>query len=487
MQLEKARSFIMGKLEKELPKYLTYHNAQHTKDVLHYARHIGTQENISEAEMNILLTAALFHDTGFLEIYKNHEEVSCNFAKKYLPGYGYNNEQIEEVCRLIMATKIPQVTYTPLEQILCDADLAYFGTDKYFSVAGKLYKELKSLGIISNYYEWLNYQIEFIESHNYFTKSAVRDYNNMKEQNLGVLKTRAHEEKKRKHVHFDSSFFYDLILIIVGVVSSAFGLKGFLVPNHFFDGGMSGIALLINGLFHVNLSLVILLANLPFIFLSMRSINYNFAFKTLLSIILLCICVLVIPEDVGITKDKLLVSFFGGFFLGVGSGLAMRVGSVLDGVEVLALYTYKRTNFTVSEIILGLNILIFAVAAVKFGIETSLYSMLTYLTATKTLEYVVEGIEAYTGVTIISGKSDIIKFKLVNELGRGITVYKGERGFLPGKFELHEDCDIIFTVITRLELRKLRNLVSSIDPQAFVFASTIKEASGGIIKRRHID
>ena len=118
--------------------------------------------------------------------------------------------------------------------------------------------------------------------------------------------------------------------------------------------------------------------------------------------------------------------------------------------------------------------------------EVAMYSMLTYFTATKTIDYVIEGLEAYIGVTIISGKSEIIKDRLVNEMGRGITIYKGERGYLPGKFEMHADCDIIFTVITRLEIRKLKNLVHEIDPRSFVFASAIKEASGGIIKRRHI-
>jgi len=103
---------------------------------------------------------------------------------------------------------------------------------------------------------------------------------------------------------------------------------------------------------------------------------------------------------------------------------------------------------------------------------------------TKTVDYVVEGVEAYTGVTIISGNSERIKEKLVNEMGRGITIYKGERGFLPGKYEVHSDVDIIFTVITRLEMRKLKNLVYGEDPKAFIFANTIKETAGGIIKRR---
>ena len=162
----------------------------------------------------------------------------------------------------------------------------------------------------------------------------------------------------------------------------------------------------------------------------------------------------------------------------------MRAGCALDGVEILALFTIKRTSFTITEIILAINVFIFAVAAFKFGMETALYSMITYFTASKTVDYVVEGIEAYTGVTIISGESDLMKERLVNQLGRGITVYKGERGFLPGNFHQSSNCDIIFTVVTRLEMRKLKNLVAETDPKAFVFANTIKEATGGILRRR---
>lgn len=183
-------------------------------------------------------------------------------------------------------------------------------------------------------------------------------------------------------------------------------------------------------------------------------------------------------------KLSIIVAVFGGAFLGIGIGLVMRAGAALDGIEVLAFYTMKRTSFTITEIVLGINIIIFSVAALKFGIETSLYSVLTYFAATKTIDYVVEGIQAYTGVTIISAKSEEIKHQLVNNLGRGITVYKGERGFLPGKFDVSADCDIIYTVVTRLEMRKLKNLIYEIDSEAFVFANTIKEASGGIIKSR---
>ena len=183
-------------------------------------------------------------------------------------------------------------------------------------------------------------------------------------------------------------------------------------------------------------------------------------------------------------KLSIIVAVFGGAFLGIGIGLVMRAGAALDGIEVLALYTLKRNSFTITEIVLGINIIIFSVAALKFGIETSLYSVLTYFAATKTIDYVVEGIQAYTGMTIISSKSEEIKHQLVNNLGRGITVYKGERGFLPGKFDVSAECDIIYTVVMRLEMRKLKNLIYEIDSEAFVFANTIKEASGGIIKSR---
>ena len=256
-----------------------------------------------------------------------------------------------------------------------------------------------------------------------------------------------------------------------------------MVPNNFFDGGVSGISLLIHKLYHFNLAFVIALANLPFIFLGRVIIDFRFALKTLLCIILFSICLYFVPYPV-VTSDSVLVSVFGGFFLGIGNGLIIRAGCSLDGIEILALYTRRRTSFTVTEIILAINFIIFLIAALKFGITSSMYSMLTYFTASKTINYVVEGIEAYTGVTIISGKSDILKSKLVNELGRGITIYKGERGYLPGHFEVHNDTDIIFTVITRLEIRRLKEVVYETDPAAFVFASVIKEASGGILKKR---
>ncbi len=276
----------------------------------------------------------------------------------------------------------------------------------------------------------------------------------------------------------------DTLYIISGILICGFALKSFLVPNSFFDGGVTGISLLISELYHINIAYVIIPANIPFIIMGMFQINKRYAWRTLAAIIGVGICLQFIPYPQGITHDKLLVCIFGGVFMGGGVGLAIRGGCALDGIEVLALYTLKRSSFTISEIILGINIIIFSIAAFKLGLPTALYSIITYYAASQTINFVIEGLEEYTGFTIISGQSELIKEKLVLELGRGITIYKGERGFLKDSFDVSHPVDIIFTVVTRLEVRRLRNIVYSIDPKAFMFTSTIKEASGGVLKKR---
>ena len=280
-----------------------------------------------------------------------------------------------------------------------------------------------------------------------------------------------------------STWITEALYTIAGILFCGFALKSFLIPNHFFDGGVTGISLLIHEIYDINIAYVIIIANIPLIIMGAYQINKKFAFRTLAAVIGLGLCLLLIPYP-EITSDKLLVSIFGGVFMGIGVGLAIRGGCALDGVEVLALYTGKKISFTISEIILGINIIIFLIAATKLGLPTALYSILTYYTASRMTNFVIEGLEEYTGVTIISGQSSTIKERLVMDLGRGITIYKGERGFLKESFDVSHPVDIVFTVVTRLELRRLKNLVNSIDPNAFVFTSLIKEAAGGVLKRR---
>jgi uncharacterized membrane-anchored protein YitT (DUF2179 family)/HD superfamily phosphodiesterase len=483
MQYQLVYDFLMPKLEKELPAYLYYHNAEHTKSVIAASEHLAAGENISGDDLILLKTAALFHDSGFLQQADGHEEISCIWARQYLPDYNYSDNQIEHICRTIMATRLPQTPVDRLGETLCDADLFYKGKDGYAANAEKIFKEFKHRQIVKTESEWQLMQLEFLSSQHFFTRSAREEFEAVKEEIVKDLNARISSSLSGHKEETTAQQLQDLLFTIIGVTIAAVALNFFLVPNHFFDGGVTGISLLVHESYGFNLGLVILILNLPLIAISYYSIGKRFAFRTLLAVILLGIALLLIPVK-GSTDDKLLISVFGGAFLGIGIGLIMRTGAALDGIEVLAVYTLKKTSFTISEIILGINIIIFTVAGFRFGIETALYSILTYFTATRCIDYVVEGLQAYTGVTIVSGKSEEIKYQLVNKLGRGITVYKGERGFLPGKFEVSTECDIIFTVITRLELRKLKNLVYDVDPKAFVFASTIKEASGGIIKRR---
>ena len=485
-QYEKAYQFLTEKLEKELPSHLTYHHVQHTRDVITAVEYLLKAEKVPEEDRWLLLTAALFHDAGFLKEYKNHEELSCDIAWETLPAFGYANESIEMICRLIMATKLPQSPSTLYEKIICDADLYYLGSTAFFTTSENLYKELKEEGIIQTDEEWQAKQLQFLEHHRYFTQAAITEREPKKKINIRQLQLKWRIEKKKKRFSDTTAEnLKDFFLIALGVFSAGFGLKGFLVPAHFFDGGVTGIALILYTVFHFNLSITTFLLNLPFIVASIYVVNRRFAIKAFIGVFLLA-CALMLVHNQEITKDKLLISIFGGLFIGIGSGLALRAGSVLDGTEVLALYTLRRTSLTISEIILGINIIIFSFAAVVESLEAALYSILTYLVASKTIDYVVEGVEAYTGVTIISSQSDLIKYRLVNELGRGITVYKGERGFLPGQFETSAPVDIIFTVVTRLELRRLKNVVHEIDPKAFVFANTIREATGGVLRRRQV-
>jgi uncharacterized membrane-anchored protein YitT (DUF2179 family)/predicted metal-dependent HD superfamily phosphohydrolase len=484
MQFEKVYSFLVPKLENELPAHLVYHTISHTEDVLRAVDILAASEGISGNALILLKTAALFHDAGFLQQCDGHEEISCILARDYLPEYEYSPAQIEHICKMIISTRLPQSPTDIYSKILCDADLFYLGTDDYTANAAKLFKEFAVTGPAYTESEWHLRQVEFLSTHKYFTKSAISMLEARKEKTLLNLNAKLEKSLAAHKENSAATLFMDAIVTIIGITIAGVALKLFLVPNHFFDGGVTGISLLVHEVYHFNLGLVIVVLNLPLIAISYFSIGKRFAFRTLISVILLGICLLLLP-DYKATQDTLLISVFGGAFLGIGIGLIMRTGAALDGIEVLAVYTLKKTSFTISEIILGINIIIFTIAGFRYGLETALYSILTYFTATRCIDYVVEGLQAYTGVTIVSGKSEEIKYQLVNKLGRGITVYKGERGFLPGKFEVSSECDIIFTVITRLELRKLKNLVYDVDPKAFVFANTIKEASGGIIKRRH--
>lgn len=274
----------------------------------------------------------------------------------------------------------------------------------------------------------------------------------------------------------------NIFLISIGILSAGLGLKGFLLPNKFIDGGATGIALLIAGLTTLSLPSLLIAINIPFIFLGYKVISRQFAIKTALAISGLALCTATIPYP-EITDDKLLVAVFGGFFLGAGIGFSVRGGAVIDGTEVLAIFLSRKFRLTIGDIILIFNILIFSIVAYLLSVETALYSVLTYLAASKTVDFVIEGIEEYVALTIISHKAEDIRLMITQQLGRGVTVYQGKRGF-GTKGENKTDMDIIYSVVTRLEVSKLTTEVEKIDHEAFVVMSSVKDTRGGMIKKR---
>ncbi|MFC5269131.1 YitT family protein [Adhaeribacter terreus] len=275
----------------------------------------------------------------------------------------------------------------------------------------------------------------------------------------------------------------DFLLIIAGIVSATFGLEGFLLSSHFIDGGVTGISMLLASIFGFGLPVLIVLLNLPFIFLGYRHIGKRFAIKSTLAILGLSVALATLhfPD---MTHDKLLTAVFGGFFIGLGIGLAMRGGAVLDGTEILAVLVSKKSPLLkVSDVILILNIVIFTSAAFFLGIDVALYSILTYFAASKMIDFVVQGIEEYTGVTIISGQSEQIRQAITENLGRGVTIYRGKRGY-GARGDRDLEMDIIYTVVTRLEIPELRNEIEQIDPRAFIIQQSINDTTGGMVKKR---
>lgn len=266
-------------------------------------------------------------------------------------------------------------------------------------------------------------------------------------------------------------------LILLGIFSAGLGLKGFLLSSHFIDGGVTGISMLLANVFGWPLSVLIVAINLPFIALGFKQIGGGFAIRSALAITGLALCLAFVNYP-DVTSDKVLTAVFGGFFIGAGIGLAIRGGAVLDGTEIAALLISKASSMLkVGDVILLLNILIFSAAALFLGIEPALYSMLTYFAASKTIDFVIHGVDEYTAVIIVSERSEEIKKAVIGCLRRGVTVYQG-RGGLSG-----QDQDILFCVVTRLELGRLKNAAHEIDRNAFIVIHPLADAEGGVLKR----
>ncbi|MBD2700467.1 YitT family protein [Spirosoma sp. BT702] len=272
----------------------------------------------------------------------------------------------------------------------------------------------------------------------------------------------------------------DTIFIVAGVFSAGLGIKGFLTSSNFIDGGVTGISMLLANLFKIPLPFWLLMINLPFIGLGYRQFGRQFALKSTLAIAGLSISLAVVPYP-DVTPDFLLTAVFGGFFIGAGIGLTIRGGAVLDGTEIAALLI-SRSNHTlkVSDVILGLNVAIFGAAAFFLGVGPALYSMITYFAASKTVDFVIHGIEEYTAILIISKNPEPIQKQII-EQGWGITILSGQGGY--GKHGSHQEIEsVLYTVITRLEISRMRSMVTELDPNAFIIQHSVDDVAGGKVK-----
>ena len=269
----------------------------------------------------------------------------------------------------------------------------------------------------------------------------------------------------------------NIFLIVLGIFSAAFGIKGFLLSSRFIDGGVTGVSMLISEVAHLPLPILLVVINLPFIALGYKQIGKTFALKSALAITGLAL-VLFFVKFPDVTPDTLLTAVFGGFFIGAGIGLAIRGGAVLDGTEIAALLISKKSSLLkVADVILILNILIFVAAAFFLNVESAMYSILTYFAASKTIDFLIYGIEEYHAVIIVSNCHELIRNSIVNGLGRSVTIYKGQGGVS------NTERDILYVVVTRLEIGGIKRAVKDIDRNAFIIVHNISDVEGGLIKK----
>lgn len=272
----------------------------------------------------------------------------------------------------------------------------------------------------------------------------------------------------------------ELFQITVGIVLASIGLKAFLLPNGFLDGGVTGIAILISRLIEVDISLLLFVLSIPFLVLAYYTVSKRILVKSTFSILALSIMIHFENFSI-ITDDKLLISIFGGLFLGMGIGLSIRNGAVLDGSEVLGVFLNDRYGISIGRIILIFNVILFSLTALSLSVETALYSTLTYLVTAKVIDSMIKGFEDFIGLRVISKQSDQIKEALINQLGVGVTLYKGAGGY--GNSGEQNNMEIVDTIINRLDLRKAHQIIDHIDPTAFTVEYDVNAIKGGVLRR----
>ena len=268
--------------------------------------------------------------------------------------------------------------------------------------------------------------------------------------------------------------------ILIGVLLASIGLKAFLLPNGFLDGGVTGIAILLSGQTSINISIWLLLISVPFLILAAFTVSKRIIFKSILAI--LCLAVSIQLETFeNITEDKLLIAIFGGLFLGAGIGITIRNGAVLDGSEILGIFLNDRFGISIGRTVLVFNVILFSITALVITMEVAMYSILTYLVTAKVIDTVIEGFDDFIGLMIVSKHSEDIEKAIIERIGTGMTIYKGEAGY--GISGVRKDIRIIHTIINRIDIKKIHRVLNEVDPKAFVTEFEINDIQGGVLRR----
>jgi uncharacterized membrane-anchored protein YitT (DUF2179 family) len=272
----------------------------------------------------------------------------------------------------------------------------------------------------------------------------------------------------------------EIVALAFAILLASIGLKAFLLPNGFLDGGVTGIAILLSRFINVEISIILPLITVPFFILGWFTVSKRILLKSVIALLLLAL-VIHYENFSPITEDKLLIAIFGGIFLGAGIGLAIKNGAVLDGSEILGLYLNDRIGISIGTIILVFNIILFAITAVLISAEVALYSILTFIVTGKVIDFVFQGFEDYLGLWIISKKSKTIKNALLSDLGTGVTVFKGADGY--GSTGKQEDMEVIQIILNRIDSKKAHRVIDSIDGDAFIVEFDVNHIKGGVLRK----
>lgn len=268
--------------------------------------------------------------------------------------------------------------------------------------------------------------------------------------------------------------------IAIGIFLASIGLKAFLLPNNFLDGGVTGIAILLSSETGWDISVLLILLSIPFIIVGIFTVSRRIVIKSIIAIALLALSISLESFPI-ITEDKLLISIFGGMFLGAGIGVTIRNGAVLDGSELLGLFVFNKYGISIGKTIIAFNVILFAITAYVVSVEIAMYSILAYLVTAKVIDLFIQGLENFIGLTIVSHKSALIEEAIAQQLGVGMTIYKGASGY--GSSGKSEQVNIIQTVVNRIDINKTLNLVEEIDSRAFIIEFDVNKVRGGVLKR----